>query len=112
MHDLNGNYTWHYVDNENKIEGIEAGAPHLVCVENINEKGPAWKMGLAYWFEKGDSLSIIDSKGAPHQFDIKEEGFYVVDDFKATGLYQLLGVRYWTTIAEPEVNPEEILTIL
>ena len=71
MHDLTGNYTWHYVNNENKIEGIEGGAPYLVCVENINEKGPAWKMGLAYWFEKGDSLQLMDSKGAPHQFDIK-----------------------------------------
>ena len=94
------------------VEGIEAGAPHLVCVEITNEKGPAWKMGLAYWFNKGDELSIMDSKGAPHEFTIKEEGFYVVDDFKARGLYQLLGVRYWTTIAEPEVSPDEILTIL
>lgn len=112
MHDLTGNYTWHYVNNENKIEGLEAGASYLVCVENINEKGPVWKMQLAYWFQKGDSLSIMDSKGAPHQFLIKEEGFYVVDDFKARGLYQLVGVRYWTTIMQPEINPEDVLTIL
>ena len=112
MKDLNGNYIWHYVNNENKIEGIKGGAPYLVCVENINEKGPVWKMQLAYWFEKGDSLSIMDSKGKPHQFDIKEAGFYVVDDFKARGLYQILGVRYWTTIMEPEVSPDDVLTIV
>ncbi len=112
MNDLNGTYAWHYVNNENKIQSIEAGAPYLVCVENINEKGPAWKMKLAYWFEKGDSLSIMDSQGAPHKFDIKEDGFYMVDDFKAKGVYQILGVRYWTTITEPEVNPEDVLTIV
>lgn len=54
MQNLNGTYIWHYVSNENKIEGIEAGVPHLVCVEITNEKVPAWKMGLAYWFNKGD----------------------------------------------------------
>lgn len=54
----------------------------------------------------------MDSKGKPHQFDIKEDGFYVVDDFKARGLYQILGVRYWTTIMEPEVSPDDVLTIV
>lgn len=54
----------------------------------------------------------MDSKGTPQEFAIKEEGFYVVDDFKARGLYQLLGVRYWTTIAEPEVSPDDVLTIV
>lgn len=112
MQSFNGTYTWHYINNENKIEGIKEGSQYLICIENTNGKKAIWKMQLAYWFNKGDELTIRGHDGESHYFCISSDGFYVVDDFKGKRIYQLFGVRYWTTIMQPEVSPDEVLTIL
>lgn len=112
MQELNGTYIWHYVDNENKIKGVCGGAQYLVCAENSTEKGSIWNMQLAFWFCKGDELLIRESNGTPHRFNIDNDGFYVVDDIKGKVFYRVLGVRFWTELMKPEVDPEDILTIL
>lgn len=112
MQNLNGTYTWHYINNEDKIEGVYGGVQYLVCVEGTNGKASTWQMQLTYWHEKGDHLVVRDSDGAPHDFEIKKSGFYVVDEIKGKRIYRVLGVRYWADIMEPEVDPDDVLTIL
>ena len=115
MEELNGNYRWHYVNNENKIEGLEGDTQYLVCFESSDPKGSTWHMQLAYWFNKGDELTIRETNGTPHLFDISKDGFYTINEFsdgKRKMFFRIPGVRYWTTIQEPNVDPEDILTIL
>lgn len=112
MQELNGTYSWHYVNNENKAEGLNAGTQYLVCAENTGKKGATWYMQLAYWFEKGDELTIWESNGQAHSFRADSDGFYMVDDLKGKVFYQILGVRYWATIMKPEISPDDVLTIV
>ncbi len=115
MQKLTGSYIWHYVSDESKIEGIEEKHEYLVCLELEEEKGPAWKMKLAFWFEKGAKITIYESDGTPHDFKIKENGFYILDDIgtnEGPRCFRLHGVRYWTEIPEPGVKPEDILTVI
>ena len=115
MKRLTGSYVWHYVDNENKIEGVEENNQYLVCFEFSTNTGTCWKMKLAYWFEKGARISIEESDGTPHEFVIDKDGFYILDDLggsKAPRCFCLRGVRYWTSIPVPGVNPDDVLTIV
>ena len=115
MQDLNGTHIWHYVNNEEKIEGTEGNVQYLVCVEQATDAGSTWHMQLAYWFSKGDKFTIVDTDGMPHRFDIVIDGFYTVNEFsdgKSRLFFRIPGVRYWTNIMQPGVSPEEVLTIL
>lgn len=115
MEDLNGTYIWHYVDNESKIEGLDGETQCLVCMEVSRPKGSAWHLQLAYWYKKGDKLTIYETNGTPHRFDIDKDGFYVVNDMsdgKHGLIYRIFNVRYWTTIEQPGVNPDDVLTIV
>ena len=113
MQNLTGSYIWHYVSDESKIEGIKEDHEYLVCLELEEEKGPAWKMKLACWYEKGAKITISESDGTPHEFRIDKDGFYLIDDFnKAPRFFHLRGVRYWTEIQEPGVKPEDTLTVV
>lgn len=115
MHELNGTYIWHYVDNEEKIEGLNGDKQYLICYERPTGNGSIWHMQLAYWFKEGDTLTIMEKNGTPHRFDIKKDGFYIINDLndgKGGLFFRALGVRYWTEINKPEINPEEVLTIV
>ena len=114
MQQLTGTYTWHYVNNEEKIKGPEEDHQYLVCFELSTDTGSIWQMKLALWFKKGAKITLYDDKGEPHKFGIDKDGFYLINDFDAKGVhfYRLRGVRYWTSIPEPGVNPEDILSIV
>ena len=114
MQNLTGSYVWHYVSDENKIEGVKEGREYLVCFEVEEKSGPVWKMKLVHWFEKGATISICESNGKPHDFKVKVDGFYIIDDLdgKALRCFKLRGVRYWTEIPEPGVKPDDTLTIV
>ena len=114
MQRLTGTYMWHYVNNEEKIKGPEENHQYLVCFELSTKTGSIWEMKLALWYEKGASITFMDSKGELHKFNIERDGFYIVNDFdeKTMSFYRLLGVRYWTAIPEPGVNPDDILSIV
>lgn len=107
-----GNYVWHYVDNEDKIEGLEGNHRYIVCVEASNN--PEWHMVMAYWYEEGDELTIYEANGTPHYFKINESGFYIVNETgkgSYKSIFRIRGVRYWTDIKLPEVKTEDVLTI-
>ena len=115
MQNLTGSYIWHYVSDESKIEGIEEDHEYLVCLELEEEKGPAWKMKLACWYEKGAKITIAELDGTPHEFRIDKDGFYIIDDIgtsEGPRCFRLRGVRYWTEIPEPGVKPEDTLTVV
>ena len=114
MQDFSGMYMWHYVSNENKIKGPKENRQYLVCYESSTREGSVWKMLLAIWYEKGARINLMDSKGASHKFDIKEDGFYIVNEFDAQGglFFRIPSVRYWTAIPEPGVNPDDVLTVV
>ena len=114
MQKLTGTYMWHYVNNEEKIEGPEEDHHYLVCFERPTKSGSVWEMKLALWYEKGARIKFRDSKGKSHKYDIEKDGFYLVNDFdpKEMHFYRLLGVRYWTDIPEPGVNPDDVLSIV
>ena len=115
MKDLNGNFVWHYVNNENKVKGVYGDIKYLVCFEEMTDRGSIWHMQFAYWFTQGDTFTIVDSNGTHHKFDISKDGFYAVNEFsdgKGRMFFRIPGVRYWTSIQEPEVNPDDVLTIL
>ena len=115
MQKLTGSYIWHYVSNDDRIEGIKEGFEYLVCFEVEEEKGSVWKMKLAHWFEKEARIKVKESDGTPHDFVTDKDGFYILDDLggsKGPRCFRLHNVRYWTAISEPKVNPEDILTIV
>lgn len=114
MQNLTGMYRWHYVNNGEKIEGPVEDHEYLVCFERSTKSGSVWVMKLAIWYEKGAKINFWDSKGEPHRFRIEKDGFYLVSDIdvKEVGVYRLLGIRYWTEIQEPGVNPNDILSIV
>lgn len=111
MRKLTGSYIWHYINNENRIEGVEENHQYLVCFEIEEELGSVWRMKLAYWYEKGAKITIRESDGTPHSFKTDKAGFYILDDIAAR-CFRLRDVRYWTAISEPDINPESILTIV
>ena len=114
MKNTNGSYVWHYIDNDDKVEGLKENHRYLVCVENSTEEKSEWIMITAYWYIKGAELRLWDPEGNPHNHMIKHTGFYVVQDVgrdRFDFIYQLHGVRYWTDIKLPDTNPEETLTI-
>lgn len=107
-------YVWHYIDNEEKFEGLEGNNRYIVCVEKATPIGSEWHMSMAHWYKEGDELAIYDDKGAPHCFRIDKTGFYIINEAgknKCNSIYRLNGVRYWTEIKLPEIDPDEILTI-
>ena len=115
MENLNGTYSWHYVDNEEKAEGLEGNTQYLVCFECPTDKGSVWHMQLAYWFKKGEEVMIKESDGTPHHFVVDKDGFYIINDLsdgKSKLFFRALFVRYWTEIKQPEVDPDSVLTIL
>lgn len=115
MQKLTGSYVWHYVNNENKIEGPEENHEYLVCFESAEETGSVWKMKLAYWYEKGAIIRITEADGTPHEFKTVKDGFYIFDDLggsTAPRFFRLREVRYWTFIHEAGVNPDDILTVV
>ena len=115
MQQLTGSYMWHYVSDESKIEGLKEEHQYLACFEVDEPFGPVWKMRLVYWFEKGAKLTIYEKDGTPHDFKIEDDGFYIIDDIggsKGPRCFKLRGVRYWTEIHEPGVNPDDTLTIV
>lgn len=115
MQNLTGSYVWHYVSDEHKIVGVKESREYLVCFEVEEKSGPVWKMKLVHWFEKGAMISICESDGTPHDFRIKEDGFYILDDLgvdTAPRCFKLRGVRYWTEIPEPGVKPDDTLTVV
>ena len=109
-----GSYVWHYVSNGEEIKGLEGNHRYIVCVENPTPKGSEWHLIMAHWYEEGDELSLKEPNGNAHIHKIKKTGFYIVNDAgkdRFTSIYRVFGVRYWTEIKSPEINPEEILTI-
>ena len=114
MQQLTGTYTWHYVSNEEKIKGPEEEHQYLVCFELSTEEGSVWEMKLALWFRKGAKITLCDPEGGSHSFKIDNDGFYLINDFDAKGIhfYRLHGVKYWTSIPEPGVNPDDVLSIV
>ena len=114
MQQLTGSYMWHYVSDGSKIEGVKESREYLVCFEVEEKSGPVWKMKLVHWFEKGATISICESNGKPHDFRVKNDGFYIIDDLDGTAprCFKLRSVRYWTEIQEPGVNPDDTLTIV
>ena len=114
MQQLTGSYMWHYVNNEEKIKGPKEDHEYLVCFERSTKSGSVWVMKLAFWFEKGAKITLMDSKGKPNKLGIDKDGFYLINDFDAKGIhfYMLNGVRYWTEIPEPGVNPDDVLSIV
>lgn len=114
MKNMIGGYEWHYINNEEKFEGLEGNNRYIVCVEKTTPKGSVWHMSMVYWYEEGDELTIYEDNGTPHYFKIDKAGFYIVNEAgknKCNSLYRLCGVRYWTEIKLPETDPEDILTI-
>ena len=82
MQQLTGSYIWHYVSEECRISGVKENREYLVCFE-VEE--------------------------------IEDDGFYIIDDIggsKGPRCFKLRGVRYWTEIHEPGVNPDDTLTIV
>ena len=115
MFNVFGNYVWHYISNNDKVEGVEENHQYLVCFEFQTKDGSIWKMVLAYWYEKGARITMSETDGTPHNFNVDKDGFYILDEIggsKAPRCFCLPGVRYWTAIPEPNVNPEDILTII
>ena len=115
MDNLNGTFTWHYIDYGNKLEELNCGTQYLVCMETSAEKGSAWHLELAYWYKAGDKLTIYEKDGTPHYFKFEKDGFYSVNemsDGKSGLIFRLIDVRYWTEIMQPGVNPDDVLTIM
>ncbi len=115
MQKLAGSYVWHYVSDGNKIKGVKENREYLVCFEVMEKSGPVWKMKLVNWYEKGARISISEADGTPHDFKISEDGFYIIDDIggsEGPRCFKLRGVRYWTEIQEPGVNPDDTLTVI
>lgn len=115
MQKLTGSYIWHYVDNEDRVEGLEESHQYLVCFESEKNTASVWEMRLTYWFEKGAKITIHDSDGTPHDFRIDKDGFYILDDLgsgRPPRCFRLHGVKYWTAIPGPGVNPDDILTVV
>lgn len=114
MQQLSGTYTWHYVDNENKIKGPAGDCQYLVCSEQSTENGSVWHMDLCRWFVKGDEIKIFEPNGKPHYFKVSKDGFYVFTEVGADApkVYRVLGVRYWTEIELPNVSPDDVLSIV
>ena len=114
MKNMIGGYEWHYVNSEEKVEGLEGNNRYIVCVEKATPKGSFWHMSMVYWYEEGDELTIYEANGTPHHFQIDKTGFYIVNEAGKNNcnlIYRLCGVRYWTEIKLPETDPEDILTI-
>lgn len=109
--DLTGTYTWHFVSDINKIEGIEEGIPYLVCFEEPDAEKASWHMVIARWFLEDTEISLTDKEGSPHIFKVDSRGFYIISEFGKATVYRLKDVKYWTKIELPKVNPDDILTI-
>ena len=110
-----GNYVWHYISNDGKVEGVEENHRYIVCVENSTPVGSEWLMLMVYWYNEGAELRLREPDGTPHVHKIKNSGFYIVNDAgkdRYSSIYLIHGVRYWTEIKLPETNPEDILTVL
>ena len=115
MQKLSGMYIWHYVSTEDKIAGPVGNAQYLVCYEEPTDKGSVWRMQLTRWFCKGDEVTFRDTNGKPHNFKVKKDGFHIANELsngKAPLFARLNGVRYWTEIELPNVDPDDILSIV
>ena len=106
-----GNYVWHYISNGCKVEGVEENHTYIVCVEQPASSGSEWHMVMTKWFRQGAGLDIMDSDGTRHHFSVNRDGFYIIDE-ASIRVFRISGVRYWTEIKLPAINPEEVLTIL
>ena len=115
MQNLSGTYIWHYVSNEDKIAGPVAHTQYLVCYEQPTESGSVWYMQLTRWYCKDDEVTVMDSLGKPHYFKVEKDGFHIsngLSDGKGPIFVRLNGVRYWTEIELPNVDPDDILSIV
>lgn len=114
MQNFTGSYVWHYVDNGKKIEGPKEDHQYLVCFESSTSNGSVWKMRMAFWYEKGARITVTDTNGEDYKFTVKKDGFYVLNEFDTNGdlLFRVRDVKYWTTIPEPGVKPDDILSIV
>lgn len=111
MQKLFGSYVWHYVCNDDKIEGVEENHTYIVCVEQPASSGSEWHMVMTKWFEKGAGLNIMGSDGIRHKFLVNRDGFYIIDEV-SNRVFRISGVRYWTEIKVPEVSTDVVLTIV
>lgn len=72
-------------------------------------------MQLAYWFKKAEAVMIKEPDGTPHHFVVDKDGFYIINDLsdgKSKLFFRALFVRCWTEIKQPEMDPDNVLTIL
>ena len=115
MQNLSGTYIWHYVSNEDKIEGPIGNTQYLVCSEQPTASGSVWQMQLTRWYCKGDEVMVRDTNGKPHHFKVEKDGFHMANelsDGKGRLFGRINGVRYWTEIELPNVDPDDILSIV
>ena len=115
MTDFHGTYTWHYIDNKDNIVGPVENHQYLICVENAGSPEGEWRLVMAYWYEEDCELTLRELDGTPHVHNIKKTGFYIVNftgSDRYEKIYYVNNVRFWTEIKLPNVNPNDILTIV
>lgn len=86
---------------------------HEVCVVCMEVPGETdWHLQLAHWYFKGATLDCKDVKGKGHRFDIKKDGFYLIQETSnEPKVFFAHGVKFWTVLPKPSAKPDDILTI-
>lgn len=115
MTNFHGTFTWHYINSGDNIVGPVENHQYLICVENSASTDGEWHLVVAYWYKEDCELTLRETNGTAHIHTIDKTGFYIVNDTGADRfekIYMVNNVRYWTEIELPDINPNDILTIV
>lgn len=105
------------INNFNDIKELklEPNIQYLCLMECYDGVKMVWKAIIAYFFKKGDELTLYDKENIPHKFDISETGFYYVhqihDEKIANRVVKLNEVRYYAKIEYPNTDPDSFMQI-
>lgn len=106
------------IDNFDDIKELklDPNSQYLCLMECFDGAKMSWRAVVAYFYEKGDVLTLHDNDNGVHRYDIPENGFYYVTQLPGghgddAGCMKLNKVRYYKKIDYPDTEPDSFLEI-
>ena len=106
------------IDNFDDIKELklDPNSQYLCLMECFDGAKMAWRAVTAYFYEKGDVLTLHDNDNRVHRFDIPENGFYYISQLpgrmeSAVECIKLNEVRYYKKIEYPDREPDTFIQI-
>ena len=104
---------WWEVDDISKAN-LFPNRPYLACLEVYNNGQSEWHMILAYWYNKGDVVTLREKDNTPHYYNIEENGLYIINDTgdnHYNSIYRVNNPSYIASVLPPRFSPDESLLI-